>query len=781
MGGAVACAGDSRPIGRERDTGGPARRAHGPRTAHPIPGTPTHVPQPPAASWPHLRRAPAPTSTPTPAPAPAAPPSASTIRRAHPMPPRVLFADDPPRICTIAGSDPGGGAGVQADLKTVQAVGAYGLSVLTALTAQNTCGIQGISHLAPDFVAQQFASVTGDIDVDAFKIGMLANRDVAQAVADALRSRPPTSASSATGAAPIVLDPVMVSTSGSMLLELDAIETLLTQVAPQSTVLTPNLPEASAILHHYGQAVPRGLPRLPLPGFTIAPIDAGQASTGVQFQAVAMQEAARTIATCSGAQAVLLKGGHSSFAQADVQALLDYLGVEPLTRPVRVFGAPSTLSGPRADLLSEAEGVDSTVFVRPSTLSAGQQTGQEEEQQPEVAVVRTDLRPWSTVLIAQRAHPAEGLSVAPDVQGAKVVADVLYEAAGDQANRKPRVTVVIKPHVPTTATHGTGCTLSSAIAAYLAAGFSLRKSVLLATEYVQGGLLHGLHMVGRGKHPLNHAHALVARAVPRRRPGRLPTPTPADHGPGSEATLSEDQETAARLAHLRCLQPLTSQLVGSGVGEWTRFVQHQFVQELGRNELPLRAFQHFLTQDYLFLRHYANIWALAASKADDFALIRSLAGRSLVIAQEAELHIKFCAQWGISRAQLEYETTESRATLAYTRFVLDVGRRYAAAEMLVATLPCILGYAEAGRNLALAHPHARAEGNSYADWIETYAHERFQQGAVDAVDVLETLVEREAIAPARLQTLKAIFHSAVKLEQGMWDEAVAVGHGEAVL
>lgn len=685
---------------------------------------------------------------------------------------RSLFSSDPARVCTIAGSDSGGGAGIQADLKTIQALGGYGLSVLTALTAQNTQGVQNILQVSPEFVKQQLQSVTEDIAIDAFKVGMLANQEVAEAVAEALRSRPDIMLGSA-GAhveprlTPVVLDPVMVSSSGSVLLKPDAIDTVLHKIIPQCALVTPNLPEASAILRAYGQAIPEGLPEPTASGFARAPVNSETGSTsGIEPQSAAMMHAAQAIASCSGAAAVLVKGGHSTFSQSDVQNLLDHLGLRPVVHSARVFGAVNDApSGPSRNLLNDTEGVDTCAYIR--CLS---------QDEAEVSVVRTDLRPWSTVLTPQRASPAQGLNAAPDVQVARVVADVLCEVDADAGDKMYKFTIVIKPLVHTAATHGTGCTLSSAVATHLAAGCSLRRAVLLGIEYVQGSLLHGLDQVGHGAHPLNHSHALVSRPVARRRLDRLPQASPSGL---PESFVQENKEV--NLAHLSALRPLTSHLVGSGLKEWTQFVHHPFVEELGKGTLSLLAFTHFLCQDYLFLRHYANIWSLIASKAEDFDLIKNLTSRSLAMAEEAELHIKYCAKWGISRAQLEHDTTESRATLAYTRFVLDVGRRHAIPEILVSTLPCMLGYAEVGRNLSVAYPKAREQGNSFADWIEMYADDQFQHDALTAVDLLEDLVEKEVIAPARLLALKEIFHCAVKLEQAMWDEAIAVSRGELVL
>jgi hydroxymethylpyrimidine kinase/phosphomethylpyrimidine kinase len=140
---------------------------------------------------------------------------------------------------TVAGSDSGGGAGIQADLKTFSALGVYGASVICALTAQNTRGVQGIFDVPPAFIAAQIDSVFSDLEVAAVKIGMLSQPAVIEAVAEGLQRH---------GAKNIVLDPVMVATSGDRLLAPDAIETLRRVLLPLALVVTPNLPEAAALL-----------------------------------------------------------------------------------------------------------------------------------------------------------------------------------------------------------------------------------------------------------------------------------------------------------------------------------------------------------------------------------------------------------------------------------------------------------------------------------------------------------------------------------------------------
>jgi len=143
------------------------------------------------------------------------------------------------RALTIAGSDSGGGAGIQADLKTFAALGCYGLSVITALTAQNTVAVTAIHAVPPDFIAAQLDAVLDDIGVDAIKVGMLHSAEVIATVAERLRRRPMV---------PVVVDPVMVAKSGDRLLREDAVTALREVLLPLATVITPNLPEAEALL-----------------------------------------------------------------------------------------------------------------------------------------------------------------------------------------------------------------------------------------------------------------------------------------------------------------------------------------------------------------------------------------------------------------------------------------------------------------------------------------------------------------------------------------------------
>ena len=270
-----------------------------------------------------------------------------------------------PRVLTIAGSDSGGGAGIQADLKTFAALGCYGMSAITALTAQNTLGVRAIHGVPADFLKEQIAAVVEDIGVDAVKIGMLHAPEIVRAVAWAIDTY---------RLERVVLDPVMVATSGDTLIENSTVAVLVEELFPRATVVTPNLDEAALLL-------------------------------GRPVREVDELDAACADLLAKGAKAVLLKGGH--------------LGGDMLTDVLAIAGEPATywqrLSGPR---------------------------------------------------IASRN------------------------------------------------VHGTGCTLSSAIAAHLALGYTLEEAVQAGHGYIRGAIEAGAAVVtGQGHGPLNHGYAPLPMRV----------------------------------------------------------------------------------------------------------------------------------------------------------------------------------------------------------------------------------------------------------------------------
>lgn len=264
-----------------------------------------------------------------------------------------LSVSAPVPVLTIAGSDSSGGAGIQADLKTIAAHGLFGMSAITALTAQNTTGVFGVENVEPTFAAQQIDVVFADIRPKAVKIGMISSPEIACAVADALvRNK----------AENIVVDPVMVATSGSALIVDEAVEALVDRLFPLAAVVTPNLPEAQVL-------------------------------SGLLIACERDAERAADLIAQSCAGAVLVKGGHG---------LGDDRSSDDLLR--RPDGASVWLRGQRVD---------------------------------------------------------------------------------------------------TSNTHGTGCTLSSAIACGLACGLGVEDAVRDAKKYVRGALAAGLNL-GEGSGPLDH-------------------------------------------------------------------------------------------------------------------------------------------------------------------------------------------------------------------------------------------------------------------------------------
>ena len=270
-----------------------------------------------------------------------------------------LFSSTTPIVLTIAGSDSGGGAGIQADIKAISATGAYACSVITALTAQNTQGVTGIYSISGEFVEQQLDAVFSDLNVIAVKIGMLSDTDIIRSVAKKIKQYYPQY---------LVIDPVMVATSGDLLLHSSAIDCLKAELLPLADVITPNLPEAAALI---GCKVPQS-----------------------EAEMTDMITELRQL----GAKSVLLKGGH---LEQDENS---------------------------TDLL-----ILSDTVVRLST-----------------------------------------------------------------------------PRIETRNTHGTGCTLSSAIASYLAQGHELQIAVNLAKQYITLAIVHADELnIGQGHGPVHHFFALT--------------------------------------------------------------------------------------------------------------------------------------------------------------------------------------------------------------------------------------------------------------------------------
>ena len=300
------------------------------------------------------------------------------------------------RVLTIAGSDSGGGAGVQADIKTISALGCYAASAITAVTVQNTMGVSDVHPIPADIVEGQIRAVLDDIGADAIKIGMLQSREITRRIAAVLGEYPIRN---------IVLDPVMVSTSGHRLIEPEAVEALVSCLMPLARVITPNIPEAEILL---------GGKRL-----------SDQAS---------LSEAAVELSRLTGAS-VLLKAGH---------------------------------------LAPEPDGAESGAGCR--------------------AEYEAECRAESECLSGTESRAKSGAE-----PGAMVLTDYFYDAERGELIELP------SQAVQTVNTHGTGCTMSSALAAHLAKGCSLQDAARGAKAYIAGAIADGAaYEIGHGHGPVNH-------------------------------------------------------------------------------------------------------------------------------------------------------------------------------------------------------------------------------------------------------------------------------------
>lgn len=239
-----------------------------------------------------------------------------------------------PIALTIAGSDSSGGAGIQADLKAFAALGVYGASVIAALTAQNTKGVTGIHDVPADFVTAQIDAVFSDLDVKAVKIGMVSRREVVDAIVSGLDRWSPNF---------VVVDPVMVATSGDRLLSPDAINALRTKLFPRATIITPNLPEAAALLDE-----------------AIATSEADIERQGRALLAL-------------GCAAVLVKGGHGEGPES-VDYLVSGAGIVRLAAPriatKNTHGTGCSLSSAIAAGLAKGEGLEAAVRLAKAYISA---------------------------------------------------------------------------------------------------------------------------------------------------------------------------------------------------------------------------------------------------------------------------------------------------------------------------------------------------------------------------------------------------------------------------
>ncbi|MDR5906935.1 thiaminase II [Franzmannia qiaohouensis] len=200
--------------------------------------------------------------------------------------------------------------------------------------------------------------------------------------------------------------------------------------------------------------------------------------------------------------------------------------------------------------------------------------------------------------------------------------------------------------------------------------------------------------------------------------------------------------------------------------DWRAYIEHDFVRQLGQGRLADDAFRHYLKQDYLFLIHFARAYALAAYKSPTLADLRQAhEGLKAIVDVELELHVGYCREWGISEQQLA-ELPEARATLAYTRYVLDTGNRGDLLDLHVALAPCLVGYGEIANWLNAQPDTLRGDANPYDAWIAMYEGEEFQAAMRAELAWLDARLAD--VTPARFDALTRIFRDATRLEIDFW-------------
>lgn len=247
--------------------------------------------------------------------------------------------------------------------------------------------------------------------------------------------------------------------------------------------------------------------------------------------------------------------------------------------------------------------------------------------------------------------------------------------------------VIESPYQNSKNTHGTGCSLASAIACNLAQGQTISRAVRAACRYVDAGIRTSVTL-GKGSGPLNHFHSLQT--------------LPFAPGDFIDYVLERDD-----------VQPA-----------WHEYTHHEFVRRLGDGSLPEQAFKHYMIQDYLYLVHFARANALAGYKTKALDDIAGAAAIVTHIRREVELHVAECARFGLTRADME-RCDESPACTAYSRYVLDVGQAEDWLALQVALLPCLLGYGRIAARLKAEQRPGRP--NRYQTWIENYVAEDYVQ------------------------------------------------------
>lgn len=451
-------------------------------------------------------------------------------------------------------------------------------------------------------------------------------------------------------------------------------------------------------------------------GFITACLDAVFTDVGVDVVKTGMLSSQETIATITS----YLKKHHADKASVIDPVLCSTSGstlfpVEYVSVYLELFGLATIVTPNIPEAVELASVLEKKTVETPKTV--------QDMKDLAISIHKTGAK-W---VLIKGGH----LSFTKDKEPAKesdeekVVIDLLYDGQN--------FTELVMPYITTKSTHGTGCTLASAIASNLALGKDVPKAVLEGTQYIQNAIL-AAHPIGKGHGPVNHTYNM--RVLPFQKGHFL------DY-------LLQHPKVAPY---------------------WKQYVEHPFVMQLAKGDLKPECYYYFLQQDYLYLRHYARAAALSGYKAKNIAQTAAAGVIIDTIQSELGLHIEHCKENGMTLEELE-NSEEGLQCYAYTRYLIDVGVAEDWLALQFATSPCLFGYGVAARN-GLNHPEYKP-GNRYSSWIDKYINPEF--GC--ATDLGRELLETEApkVSPERLEELIEIFATATKMEVTFWNKALTLG------
>lgn len=557
-----------------------------------------------------------------------------------------------PAVLTIAGSDSSGGAGIEADLKTFSAHQVYGLTCIVALTAQNTNGVGYIfktpkhvvqlilEHNLQDFLKEYPQSRS---PLKAVKTGML-TIDAIKALSgyfDLLKEKH----------VKLVVDPVMMSTSGSSLFDIEGMKYCVDSLIRKSFLVTPNFKEAEILWNiKTGKKVNGDIKNIDsLVNFT------------VELQ---------KLLEC---KCVLVKGGHLSL-----------------------------------DFFNEA------------TKNSASKNSQ---------VVDTLFDPDE---------------------------DKVYVFKSDRINNED--------------THGTGCTLASSVAAYLAKGYPVNEAVPLSIDYIHKCMGTLATKLGHGNGPLNHNvfPAVNVNLISHKDAQEVT----AIYSPGSAGDF---------LTYLKNHSKVRD--------NWQRYTHHKFLYLIATNQLHFSRFLYYLKQDYYYLLNYAQVHGLSVSVSNDHRQIGSQAFVISKIIKEIERHReKLLTNYGIDYERgtdWDPELCPGNACKAYCDYILYVGRREDYLGILVALAPCLHGYYEAGLYANQIRNHFKnkwdlgvlkrqQENDTYDSWLSDYCSDWYKESHENGVSALEQIIQKQQpLSDERLNELVDIFNRVTILEYEFWEEVIS--------